>query len=89
MTPDPAALIPPEARQAFADGNERAALAALRRARDAQPSGSAEWALLERLTGVLLIHTLREVEGTFALERADALLDQAGWPKPGLEALED
>lgn len=89
MRPDPRALVPPQARAAFADGDERAALSLLRRARDAQPPGSPAWAVLERLVGLLLIHTLREVEGTFALERADALLDAAGWEQPGLEALEE
>lgn len=88
MTPDPRALVPQEARAAFAEGDERGALNALRRARDAQPPGSPAWASLERLMGLLLIHMLREVEGTFALERADALLDASGWEKPGLEALE-
>ena len=89
MSPGPTGLIPGEARRAFADGDERAALSLLRQAQGAWPPGSPEWATLERLTGVLLIHVLREVEGTFALERADPVLDAAGWEKPGLEALED
>ena len=80
-------LVPAEARVAFAEGEERRALALLRAARDAQVAGSPAWALLERAVGVLLIHTLREVEGTFALERADAVLDAHGWPRPDLEAL--
>lgn len=82
-------LVPALARSAFAAGNERAALTALRRARDTYPEGSPEWAWLERLHGLLLIHTLREVEGTFALERADPVLDAAGWHRPELGALED
>ena len=69
-------LIPVEAAQAFADGDERLALTLLARARDLQDAGSRGWALLERLHGLVLIHVLREVEGTFALERADALLDR-------------
>ena len=82
-------LIPKGARRAFAAGDERAALRALRRARDAQTANSPAWAYLERVLGLLLIHTLREVEGTFALERADPLLLEAGWARPGLDALTD
>ncbi len=81
--------VPVEARAAFARGDDRATLGALRRARDAFPPGSVGWATLERLVGLVLIHTLREVEGTFALERADAVLDAAGVERPGLEALEE
>ncbi len=83
----PAGLIPGEARRAFARGDERAALRELRRARDAQTASSPAWAYLERVTGLLLIHTLREVEGTFALERADPLLTGANWTLPGLDVL--
>ena len=50
--------------------------------------GSVEWALLERLRGLVLIHVLREVEGTFALERADAVLDHADLERPTLAWLE-
>lgn len=84
-------LVPPEAAQAFADGDERRALTLLARARDAQPPGSVGWAVLERLHGLVLIHVLREVEGTFALERADALLDglAADAARPTLGWLED
>ncbi|GGL77992.1 hypothetical protein GCM10010840_14840 [Deinococcus aerolatus] len=84
-------LIPRAAAQAFADGDERLALTLLARARDLQPAGSRGWAVLERLHGLVLIHVLREVEGTFALERADALLDR--WtpqaPRPTLTLLDD
>lgn len=73
------------ARAAFRAGDDRAALAALRRARDAHAPGSVEWATLERLVGLVLIHMQREVEGTFALERSDALLDAADAPKPTLD----
>ena len=84
-------LVPPDAAQAFTDGDERRALTLLARARDIQPSGSVGWAVLERLHGLVLIHVLREVEGTFALERADALLDglAAGAAQPTLGWLED
>ncbi|OLV15615.1 hypothetical protein [Deinococcus marmoris] len=95
MRPD-LRLIPLEAAQAFADGDERLALTLLARARDLQAAGSWGWALLERLHGLVLIHVLREVEGTFALERADALLDRlaendldADAPYPTLGLLEE
>lgn len=83
------ALVPPGAARAFADGDEWAALTELRRARDLHPPGSVPWAVLERLGGFVLIHLLREVEGTFALERADPVLDAAGHPRPTLAWLED
>ena len=78
-------LIPAAAVQAFRDGDEIQALTLLARAREAQAPGSPQWAYLERLCGLILIHLQREVEGTFALERADPLLEVAGWPKPTLE----
>lgn len=83
------ALVPPQAALAFARGDEWEALTDLRRARDAHPAGSVPWAVLERLSGFVLIHLLREVEGTFALERADAVLDADGHPRPTLAWLED
>ncbi|PYE50014.1 hypothetical protein [Deinococcus yavapaiensis] len=76
------------ARAAFREGEDREALALLRRARDAQEAGSVGWASLERLVGLVLIHMQREVEGTFALERSDAVLDAAGAPTPTLEGWE-
>ena len=83
-----AALVPLQAARAFVDGDERLALTLLSRARDAQVPGSRGWAQLERLYGLVLIHILREVEGTFALERADACLDRLGGERPGLDWLE-
>lgn len=83
-------LVPVEAARAFADGDERLSLTLLARARDVQPAGSRAWAVLERLHGLVLIHVLREVEGTFALERADALLERLDpeAPRPTLAWLE-
>lgn len=81
-------VVPPQAARAFADGDERRALTLLARARNAHAPGSLHWAQLERLVGLVLIHTLREVEGTFALERADAALDALNAPRPTLEWLE-
>ncbi|WP_291430770.1 hypothetical protein [Deinococcus sp.] len=68
-------LVPRAAAQAFADGDDRLTATLLQRARDAHPPGTLAWAVLERLLGLAFIHVQREVEGTFALERADALLD--------------
>lgn len=80
--------MPPEAREAFVQGDERWAATLLGRARDDHQPGSLPWAVLERLLGLVLIHVLREVEGTFALERADPVLDAAGMPRPTLGWLE-
>lgn len=80
--------VPLDAARAFVDGDERWAAVLLARARDAQAAGSVAWARLERLHGMSLIHVQREVEGTFALERSDALLDAAGAARPDLEVLE-
>lgn len=43
--------------------------------------------MLERWAGLLLVRCGREVEGTFAIERADATLDLLGLPQPTLEGL--
>lgn len=86
--PDLRALVPAEAREAFTGGDERWAATLLARARDRHEPGSLPWAVLERLLGLVLIHVLREVEGTFALERADPVLDAAGAPHPPLSWLE-
>jgi hypothetical protein len=80
-------LISAAATQTFADGDDYGTLNLLRRARDLQPLHSPGWAYLERAVGLVLIHLQREVEGTFALERADPLLDAAGWPRPSLEEM--
>lgn len=84
-------LVPLEAAEAFADGDERLALTRLARARDLHAPDSQAWAVLERLHGLVLIHVLREVEGTFALERADTLLDRLDReaPRPTLGWLEE
>lgn len=82
--PDLNVLVPAEAAQAFADGDERLALTLLSRARDLHPALSLEWAVLERLVGLVQIHLQREVEGTFALERADPVLDHLGVERPSL-----
>lgn len=79
--------MPQDARAAYRSGDERLATTLLYRARQRHRSGSAEWAVLERLEGLLLIAVQREVEGTFALERADRVLDALGLDYPGLDWL--
>ncbi len=89
MTPeDLNALVPEEARAAYRSGDERWAATLLYRARQQQRPGSAGWAVLERLEGLLWIAVQREVEGTFALDRADRVLEALGLEFPGLELLE-
>lgn len=81
-------FIPLDAAQAFWAGQEFQALTLLRRAQSAVHPLTPEWAQLERLIGLVLIHVLREVEGTFCLERADARLDTLDAFKPDLNDLE-
>ena len=81
-------VVPLAAARAFAEGDERRALTLLARARDGYAPQSPEWAQLERLYGLVLIHVLREVEGTFALERSDAALLSLGAELPTLDDLE-
>ena len=81
-------FIPLDAARAFAEGQEFQALTLLRRSQSASTVDSVEWAQLERLIGLVLIHVQREVEGTFCLERADARLDALGAFKPDLWSLE-
>lgn len=81
-------LIPLGAREAYASGDERRAATLLHRARMPLLPGSAEWAILERLEGLLWIAVQREVEGTFALDRSDRILDELKLGYPGLDWLE-
>ena len=88
------ALVPANVRVAYGRGDERLAATLLHRARQLYAPGTAQWAILERLEGLLWIAVQREVEGTFALERADRVLDALGLDSnpqqeyPGLEWLE-
>lgn len=86
MADDLTALVPEEARVAYRSGDERWAATLLYRARQKQRPGSVGWAVLERLEGLLWIAVQREVEGTFALDRADRVLEALGWGTPGLDA---
>ncbi len=84
-----AALVPVAARAAYQGSDERRAALLLHRARQPWPPDTAEWAILERLEGLLWIAVQREVEGTFALDRADRVLDRLGLGYPELDWLED
>ena len=64
---------------ALARGDDLEAVAQFRRSRDAIEQGSLPWAVSERLYGLALIRVQREVEGTFALERADGVLEAHGF----------
>ena len=88
LTPTELSWIPADAARAFVDGDEHHARTLLARARDAEAPGSLAWARLERLYGLVSIHVLREVEGTFALERSDAALLALGAELPTLDDLE-
>ena len=85
-------LVPAQAREAYQGGDERRAATLLGRARLLHAPGTAQWAILERLEGLLWIAVQREVEGTFALERADRVLDnlrtEMETDYPGLEWLD-
>lgn len=71
---------------ALAGGDDLAAVASLRRSRDLLEPGGRDWAVSERLHGLAMIRALREVEGSFALERADAVLDALGLARFELDA---
>ena len=63
---------------AIAADQDLGAVDFFRRSRDAFEPDSLERAISERLYGLALIRVQREVEGSFALERADAILDREG-----------
>ncbi len=56
-----------------------------RQSKEEFETDSLERAISERLYGLALIRVQREVEGTFALERSDAILDREGYAAFGLE----
>jgi hypothetical protein len=70
---------------AIAAGQDLTAIDLFRRSRDAFEADSLERAVSERLYGLALIRVQREVEGTFALERADTILDREGYTAFTLE----
>jgi N-acetyl-1-D-myo-inositol-2-amino-2-deoxy-alpha-D-glucopyranoside deacetylase len=64
--------------EAWRMGEDMAAVQHFRRSAVGFLYGSLEWAISERLHGLALIRVQREVEGTFCLERADAVLEGFG-----------
>jgi hypothetical protein len=70
---------------AIATGQDLGAVDLFRRSKDVFEPDSLERAVSERLYGLALIRVQREVEGTFALERADAILDREGYAAFTLE----
>jgi len=73
-------------RRALLEGRERDAALLLRRAAAAAATAR-ERARFERWSGLLLIASGREVEGSLAVERAEARLDLLNLPYPTLESL--
>jgi hypothetical protein len=70
---------------AIAAGDDLRAVDLFRRSKETFEPNSLERAISERLYGLALIRVQREVEGTFALERADAILDREGYAAFTLE----
>jgi hypothetical protein len=70
---------------AIAQDRDLEAVNLFRRSKDAFTVNSLEWAISERLYGLALIRIQREVEGTFALERADPVLEREGYAPFTLE----
>jgi hypothetical protein len=64
--------------QAWASGNDLEAVRCFRRASEQSARETLQWAISERLHGLALIRVQREVEGSFALERSDAVLERFG-----------
>jgi hypothetical protein len=62
--------------QSIAQGDDLAAISHFLRSLETFDSGSLERAISERCYGLALIRVQREVEGTFALERSDPILEQ-------------
>jgi hypothetical protein len=70
---------------ALAHDRDLEAVDFFRQSKEVFKADSLERAISERLYGLALIRVQREVEGTFALERADAILDREGYATFGLE----
>jgi hypothetical protein len=64
--------------QSIAQGNDLNAISHFLRSLEAFPTASLERAISERCYGLALIRVQREVEGTFALERSDPILELHG-----------
>jgi hypothetical protein len=70
---------------ALAHDQDLEAVDLFRQSKEVFKADSLERAISERLYGLALIRVQREVEGTFALERADAILDREGYTAFSLE----
>ena len=64
--------------EAWESDEDLQAVEHFRRSASETPEFSLEWAISMRLYGLALIKVQREVEGTFMLEKADAVLEQFG-----------
>jgi hypothetical protein len=64
--------------EAWARGDDLGAVQHFRRSAALLEPQSRDWAISERLHGLALIRVQREVEGTFSLDRADAVLEAFG-----------
>ncbi len=72
--------------QSFAQNNDLNAISHFLRSLEDFPVNSLERAISERCYGLALIRVQREVEGTFALERSDPILERYGVELFELEA---
>lgn len=73
--------------QAWAAGDDLEAVRCFQHGASILARGTLEWAVSTRLYGLALIRVQREVEGTFALEKADAILETFGVEPFGMDAL--
>ena len=73
--------------QAWALGDDLEVVRCFSQSASGLAHGSLEWAVSMRLYGLALIRVQREVEGTFALEKADATLEVLGIQPFSLEEL--
>jgi hypothetical protein len=85
LRPNPSDPLRSRGLVAIANGEDLEAVDLFRRSRDALEPDSLERAISERLYGLALIRVQREVEGTFALERADPILEREGYARFALE----
>jgi hypothetical protein len=70
---------------ALAHDRDLEAVDLFRQSKGAFKADSLERAISERLYGLALIRVQREVEGTFALERSDPILEREGYAPFALE----
>ena len=73
--------------QAWALGDDLEVVRCFQQSASALAKQTLEWAVSMRLYGSALIRVQREVEGTFALEKADATLEVLGVQPFSLEEL--